>query len=699
MKLARALIVVAFIGAPLSAAIVGTVRGTVADVQHHAVSGVVVELSSATSNWHRSTTTDASGAFTFQAVPIGTCAVVAGGIVQSIDVSSGTPVSVDLVVARASASVDVTAKTAPVEPQSPTTQTTISRLDVQRAPGADRANSLAMITDFVPGATIVHDLLHVRGGHQVEWLIDGVPVPNTNIGSNVGPQFDPRDVDYLETQRGGYSAEYGDRTYAVFNVVPRSGFERSNEAHLLLNYGSQNFTDDQFNFGSHTDRFAYYASASANRTDAGLQPPEPRLVHDAAAGAGIFGSFIFLPTSADQLRLVTSARADRYDVPSSDDRDRERDVFVNGTWLRTVTSSSLLTVAPFFHVNSYDLNGSLARDRRASTYAGAEATYAVTLRRNDVTGGAFGFHQSDDARLAIGDFSQQERPSGSVAAAFLEDRYEVTDRLTVRAGGRYTRFSGPLRESALTPRAGATFRLSSHAILRASYSDVYQPPPLSTANGPLIELAAQEGFGFLPLHGERDRDLEAGIAIPVAGWNIDVSAFRNHARNFFDHDAIGNSGVFFPLTIGRVFIRGAELTVRKGPFHLAYSHQTAEGQGAVTGGLTNFEPPAVGRFFLDHDQRNTLSVGGAVSLPRRAWIAGNLSYGSGFLAGDGPAHLPSHTSIDLSAGAPIGNWTAKLTALNVADKRYLLDESNTFGGTHWNLPRAVIGQIEYRFRY
>ncbi|HJT17482.1 MAG TPA: TonB-dependent receptor, partial [Thermoanaerobaculia bacterium] len=611
----------------------------------------------------------------------------------------GTTVFASLAVARASESVDVTANASPVEAQTPTTQTTISRVDVQRAPGADRANSLAMITDFVPSATLVHDQLHVRGGHQVDWLIDGVPVPNTNIASNVGPQFDPRDVDYLETQRGGYSAEYGDRTYAVFNVVPRSGFERSNEAHLLLNYGSQNSTDDQFNFGSHSDRFAYYASASANRSNAGLEPPEPALVHDTATGGGVFGSLVFLPASVDQLRLVASARADRYEVPSSDDTQREHDVFINGSWLHSFSSTALLTIAPFVHTNSYDFNGAVARDRRSSAYAGAEGTFAVTLRRHDLTAGAFGFRQGDDARLAIGDFSQRDSPSGSVAAAFLEDRYEITDRLSLRAGARYTRFSGEVHENALTPRIGASFRASSHAILRLSYSDVYQPPPLSTATGPLIQFAADQGFGFLPLHGERDRELEAGVAIPVAGWDIDVAAFRSHARDFFDHDLLANSNIFFPLTIDRVFIRGAELAVRKGSFHVAFSHQTVEGEGGVTGGLTDFAPPETGRFFLDHDQRNTLSIGGTVHLPREAWIAGNLSYGSGFLAGDGPSHLPSHTTIDLSAGIPIGSWTAKLTALNLANKRYLLDESNTFGGTHWNLPRQVIGQIEYRFRY
>jgi hypothetical protein len=92
-----------------------------------------------------------------------------------------------------------------------------------------------MVTQFVPGAYMVHDQLHIRGGHQVSWLVDGVPVPNTNIASNVGPQFDPKDVDTIEIQRGGYSAEFGDRTYGVFNVITRSGFEYNREAEVATN--------------------------------------------------------------------------------------------------------------------------------------------------------------------------------------------------------------------------------------------------------------------------------------------------------------------------------------------------------------------------------------------------------------------------------------------------------------------------------
>jgi outer membrane receptor protein involved in Fe transport len=241
--------------------------------------------------------------------------------------------------------------------------------------------------------------------------------------------------------------------------------------------------------------------------------------------------------------------------------------------------------------------------------------------------------------------------------------------------------------------------VNSHAILRASYSDVYQAPPLSTASGPLLEFAADQGFGFLPLHGERDRQAEIGLSVPAAGWNFDVAAFRTNARNFFDHDALGNSNVFFPLTIDRVFIRGVELMARRGHFHVAFSHQTVEGEGGVTGGLTDFTPPEEGRFFLDHDQRNTLSTGASFRLPHEAWISGNVAYGSGFLQGDGPQHLPGHTTLDLASAVPLGRWTLKLTATNVTNKRYKLDESNTFGGTHWNDPRVVMAQVEYRFHY
>ena len=187
-------------------------------------------------------------------------------------------------------------------------------------PGATRTNSVDLITDYTPGAYLVHDQLHVRGGHQVSWLIDGIQVPNTNIASNVGPQFDPKDMDVVEIQRGGYAADYGDRTYGVFNVIPRSGFERNREIEVLATYGNFNQTDSQISIGDHTERFAYYASVSANRSDIGLMPPEPTALHDNNNGVSGFTSLIFNATKDDQLRLAATVRADFFQIPNTSDQ-------------------------------------------------------------------------------------------------------------------------------------------------------------------------------------------------------------------------------------------------------------------------------------------------------------------------------------------------------------------------------------------
>jgi outer membrane receptor protein involved in Fe transport len=116
--------------------------------------------------------------------------------------------------------------------------------------------------------------------------------------------------------------------------------------------------------------------------------------------------------------------------------------------------------------------------------------------------------------------------------------------------------------------------------------------------------------------------------------------------------------------------------------------------------LTDFAPPEQGFFYLDHDQRNTLSTGFTSSLPFRSWLAANLNYGSGFLNGDGPDHLPSYRTIDVSLGKSFGeSWSAKLSALNLTNKRYFIDLSNTFGGSHFANPRQISLQVRYRFHY
>ncbi len=715
------------------ATIFSIVKGIVHDPQHRPVPGATVTLRARFADWTQTTTTNADGSFQIAAVPVGdyTLTVMLQGfttVEQAVTVVSDTAPEfhVQLELASVRENVTVSGSPAVVQSGSVTPTTLISRNEIQATPGADRTNDLEAITAFVPGSYVTHDQLHMRGGHQMSWLIDGVPVPNTNIASNVGPQFDPKDIDVMEVHRGGYEAQYGDRTYGVFNVVPRSGFERNNEVEVVATGGNFYQTNDQVSIGSHTQRFAYFVSGNGNRSDLGLGTPVADVIHDTQAGGGSFASLIFNRNPNNQLRLVTSARRDSYQIPNApddqaagiDDVERESDAFVNLTWVRTFRSGALLTVSPFYHYNTAHYDGGphdpiVTIDERASPYTGAQATVSADIAKNNLQLGVYGFHQHDDQLFALTfndgstpNLSQREQPSGNLVAVFAQDKLAVTPWLTLTAGVRQTHFSGAITEDATSPRVGVSVQIPSlNWIARAFYGRFYQAPPLLTATGPLLAFVTAQNLGFVPLYGERDEEYQVGVTVPIHGWTGDVDRFQTTATNFFDHNPVGNSNVFFPVTIDGALVRGTELTLRSprawthGEFHLAYAYQTAQGRGSISGGLTDFATGG-GYFALDHDQRHTFSAGGDVRLPRHIFASANLYYGSGFVDDGGPEHLPGHTTVNLSAGRSFGEkLSLALTVLNATNSHLLIDNSLTFGGMHFNNPREVYGEVRYRFHY
>jgi hypothetical protein len=736
-----------------SAAVVGSVRGIIHDPQHRPVANAMVMIKAKNSDWAATMNSDANGEFVFNAVPLGEYAVSVSGTgfeqtQQDVLVASGSqPVlHFALNVAGTKETVNVTASPEGVLTDSHTPTTVVDREEIARTPGAARTNSMAMITDYVPGAYMVHDQLHVRGGHQTSWLVDGVPVPNTNIASNIGPQFDPKDIDYLEVSRGGYGAEFGDRTYGVFNVVPRTGFERSRQAEVVLSAGNFYQTNDQFSFGSHTARLAYYASVNGNRSNLGIETPVPETVHDATNGYGGFGTLIFNAGPSDQFRLVSSFRRDYYQIPYDPfpydsenglvngvltgqypslnlrDGDHEADAVANVSWVHTFNSKTLMTVSPFYHYNRANYDSSVSdpvatTDHRSSNYAGGQVSFSANVRRNDLQLGLYSFYQQNSELLGAtfndgsgNAFLVAENPTGSMTSFFVDDKFKPATWLTLSAGARPTHFSGGVMENSVSPRFGAALNVPKLKwTFRASYGHYYQPPPLLTASGPLLQFANNNNVAFTPLYGERDEESQFGVNIPWRGWVIDADTFQTNARNFFDHNNIGESNLFFPLTIERAHIRGWELTLRsprlahRAQIHVAYSNQVAWAGGVISGGLTDFSSLDWGP--LDHDQRNTLNVGADVTLPFRAYLSTNVYYGSGFTnafpgepyPGD---YLPGHTSFDLTLGKDFGErFSASVSALNVANRRYLIDNSVTFGGFHWNSPREAFLELKYRFHY
>ncbi|HEY1993925.1 MAG TPA: TonB-dependent receptor, partial [Edaphobacter sp.] len=629
-KLALLCILSLFLGPDAAhATIFSQVHGVVHDPQHRPIPGARIELHAANSAFTQTAITTQDGSFTISSVPLGDyiLSISQSGfatVKQTLTLASDTApiLHIELPLSTVEQTANVTTNTTIANVDSVTPTSLISRKDIVDTPGADRTNSMTMITDYVPGAYMTHDMLHMRGGHQISWLIDGVQIPNTNISSNLAAQIDPKDIDYIEVQRGSYTSDVGDRTYGVFNVVPRTGFERDRQAELILTAGNFYQTDDQLNFGDHTEKFAYYASLSGNRSDYGLAPPIAQTFHDATNGYGGFASFIYNRTPKDQFRLITQLRHDYFQIPYDPDPDSpgnqqfdssglrdsqsELDGVVAFSWLHTYTPSTVLQVSPFYHYNRADYQPNLndtpvaTTSDRTSNYAGAQASITASIARNTLQAGLYSFGQHDSYLFGAifndnsgnTNFSIPDAASGGLIEEYINDNFKATPWLTLILGLRQSHFQSQITENVTSPRFGAAIQIPKlHWVFRGFYGRFYQPPPLLTATGPIVQFAQANNTDFKPLLGERDEEHQFGVQIPFRGWILDADTFKTRVNNFLDHANIGNSSIYYPVTIDGALIRAWELSLRSpriahfGQAHLAYSNQIAEQRGAITGGL------------------------------------------------------------------------------------------------------------------
>lgn len=740
-----------------------TVRGVVHDPQHRPVAGATVSLQAVESAFEVHAKTNAEGEFNLPDVPLGAyhLDVAADGfasIRQTISLASGSNPVLHIPLALAGSTQTVVVKAADgidAGGDTVTPTTLITRSEIDSTPGADRTLGAQMITDFVPGSYMTHDMLHVRGGHQTSWLIDGIAIPNTKIASNVGPQIDPKDIEQLEVQRGSYSADLGDRTYGVFDVVPRNGFAYNHEGELLVTGGNFGTGEAQLSFGNHSSKTAWYASATGSRSNYGLAPPVPSVFHDSTNSESGFLSLLRNQSAKDQLRVTAQYRQDHFQIPYDPtpddwqqasgyyasyglrDAQTERDSFVIANWVHTISPKAVFEAAPFYHFNQANYD-SPATDtpiattwHQKSNYVGGQADVRVEAGPNNFSAGLYSFFQRENDLFGLidntGSGSSVPNASAQTDAGLVEvhfsDNLHLNRYVTLEGGMRITSYRADLVESAAYPRIGATLEIPRlHWVFRGFYGHFFQPAPVLTVSSALLNsLRGQEGQNtFVPLHSERDEEHQFGVRIPWRGWVLDVDTFKNRVNNFLDHANVGESNLYFPISVDGALIRAWELSLRSpqvrrlGQFHLAYSNQIAEQRGSVTGGFTCSLPgdpacnPGPDYTPVDHDQRHTLNTGFTTTLPTHTWFAANVYYGSGFVnglagAGVGPYngdYLPAHTTFDASVGHNIGDrLKVSVSAINVTNHRVLLDNSVTIGGFHYNDPRIVTAELKYRFHF
>ncbi len=714
---------------PVGAGPLSTVVGSVLDPNGAAVPGASVTLrpESGEATGARETITDAQGRFTIDALEPGRYLLTASlpgfaAVEARVDLHPGTRAteSLRLQVQRVAESVEV--RGVPGDAAATPSRTLIDRLDLQHIPGALRAGSLAAVIDTVPSATVAHDQLHVRGSHEVGYEVDGVPVPTSALGSRLALLFDPKDVKAIEFDRGTFSAEYGGQSSGVFNIVTRSGFDQPRSGEGTLIAAQQGTVEGAASYGDHTDRLAWFGQGSANRTGLGLTPPAVVALHDTAWGGGASGKVWTQAGNAGLVTLTGSGRADSFQIPVTpdepdDNTQAERNAFLTVRWQQAGSGRSTWSLTPYYHFSRIALNPSAAGSVTASSddrrlhAVGLNTDWSLTRGRHDVLAGASaeaGLLRDNYFLPALGNqpvpIGDRVRHAGTSQAVYVEDRYRPSEAVTTSVGLRWDRAQAWESEQALEPRGGAWVRLPGLPFTaHVAAGRFFQAPPLQSLGVGGAQFAALGDQAFLFVRAERDTRWETGVSADGRWGRIDVTYYQTRATNYLDHEQLGASSLFLPVNLAEARLRGLEVTAaspagRRIRARVVYAHAYAEARRPITGGLGDIEALGGGWFYLDHDERDSATAALDVVPTRRSWVHASLHYGSGFLLGDGPAHLPSHVSADLAGGFTLrARWFAEFEADNLTDRRYPINLSSEFNGTHIAPPRSLGTRLRVTF--
>lgn len=711
-----------------------SVTGVVLDPSGAVVPNATVTIHNPVSQFNRSTTTDNNGNFSIPNVPFNPyhVSVSAAGFApyaQDIDVRSLVPLNVkmNLKVTASSEVVNVEGEGGDLIENDPTFHTDIDKAIVDRLPLESQSSSLSSaVTLATPGvAADSNGFFHGMGDHaENSFSLDGQPI--TDQQSKTFSNQVPLDaVQSIEVIAGAPPAEYGEKASLVINLTTRSGQGlKKPTGSVTTSYGSFGTANVGVDIAYGGDKWGNFISVSGLNSGRFLDPPEFVVMHAKGNEENLFDRVDYQISTGDSLHLNLGYSRSWFQNPNSYDAQNATawkglvdPNFSNGlgpdgepvgptdqhaeirtfniapSWIRLISSSTVLTVGGFVrrdHYNYYpsgnpfadllpNLQSQTVGQDRLLTNGGIRSNLSYAKGMHNVKAGAVYQQTFLDERDTLGivdpSFNDPTSPNFNPVLAphdltrgghlftfnghtdvkllslYLQDAI-TKGAWAFNLGIRGDFYNGLSSHKEAEPRLGIAYNIKrSNTVLRASYARVMETPfnenlvlsSTGCANDVLNTLLACNGVGVTPFFPGWRNEFHVGLQQAIGKYLVFSGEYIwKYTHNGYDFSILGSTPITFPIEWHNSKIPGYAGRISVPNFHgfsalMVFSSVASRFFLPQIGGAGATPSAPGGVFRIDHDEKfNQTTHLQYQPWQRGPWIGFNWRYDGGLVAGPVP---------------------------------------------------------------
>ncbi len=537
--------------------------------------------------------------------------------------------------------------------------------------------SLAGETDLIKALSLLPGIaggaegtsaIYVRGGtpDQNLMLLDGATVYNTSHLFSYFSVFNPLAVKSINVYKGGFPARYGGRLSSVLDITMKEGNNQESNTEMAIGFLNSSFITEG---PIKKNKSSYMISGRGSYL--GLFTYIPKVIYEnTKISQNIsYNSFFIYDFNAkfnfdlsNSQKLFISSYIGQ-DIYSNGEKLFSSDTRTSTNWAnQTVSLRYTNIIKPNFfanvllNFNRYKLfnGGTRIRDTTFTDYTFEKTSlirdyvgkinFDYYLGQHAIKFGVeFGQHHFEPNNLSVTSHPQDvdvyaESPvskySAVSSAAFVEDNFSITSKLSANVGLRFLNFNvNSANYNSLEPRFSAKYQINVTSKLEVSYTKMAQYLHLLTfSNAGAPNDIWAPSTDKIPLERAEQKAMSYTKNFVDIGWSMQLESYYKNFSDLVDYKSGTNlystkvnwENLIAINGIGRAY--GFEFLLRKDAGRL---------NGWISYTLAKSERQFVdinnGNWFPEHyDRRHNFNVVAQYKFSDRWTINSNFVYQSGY---------------------------------------------------------------------